>query len=292
MACCSDLDLSTLHPPSADRSPQPLHSLMLWDADRLRRVSRWKTSPENPGKETLRCYARTILALQELEEAAGPMPTMPTNSAKHGIPNLKFTDTAATPPAPVALKSSIRVRRQADTSSPAVTTGRQIRWKPSVAWCKLPRAPPAEVVELFESWLGHARLFIGCLMMFLTWLPPVMLIMMLTLLLSDPVLALKITWRGVQSIPQSLQIMTKELLSEPLLVAPRTGHELLPSHVPLPALLPSESPPTLCAVTPDTSSSSSSLAVMLFAGEGGAVLSLWMAFRAGMLQIGGGAPPR
>ena len=73
MAVCSDLDVSLLHPPSSDRSPMPMSSLILWDVERLKRLSRWRIC-DDPGRETLRAYARTILALHELEEAAEKLP--------------------------------------------------------------------------------------------------------------------------------------------------------------------------------------------------------------------------
>ena len=291
MASCSDMDLSTLHPPSSDRSPQPLHSLLLWDCERLRRVGRWKSTPENPGKEVLRCYARTILALQELQEAAMQMPQ--NSSVSAGIPNLKFTGGEDAPPAPVVLKSAIRTKRAEATGSVAVTTGRQIRWKPPVGIFKRPLAPPAAVIELLESWLGHARLFGTVVMMFLTWLPPVMLIMALVLLFSDPLLAMKILWRGASCIPQSLQAVARDYVAEPMRVSNMpsvTGHEIMPTLSSPATLLPTDNP-SHCSVSTDSGSSYSSLAVMLFAGEGGAVLSLLAAFRAGLLQIGGGAPP-
>ena len=107
VALCSELDLSVLHPPMADKTPLPLCAISQWDPERLRRVARWKPSDDS-GKDLVRTYAKVVLALEELENCAhripmhGHAPAAPTAAA----PVLNI------PPPPVAsaavvLKSAI-----------------------------------------------------------------------------------------------------------------------------------------------------------------------------------------
>ena len=73
VAMTSELDLSILHPPMAKKTPLPLHSIIQWDPERVKRVARWRESGES-GKDTVRAYAKVVLALQELESCSLRIP--------------------------------------------------------------------------------------------------------------------------------------------------------------------------------------------------------------------------
>ena len=159
----------------------PMSSLILWDVERLKRLSRWRIC-DDPGRETLRAYARTILALHELEEAAEKLPMNSMTCSTPTAPTkLQFADSPQTfASAPVVLKSALRTRRSAPALPPSdagvsqpkppPATGRRIRWKPPIALCS-GGALPTLITELLESWVGTARFGISSYRLLLTWLP-------------------------------------------------------------------------------------------------------------------------
>jgi hypothetical protein len=104
MAMCSDLDIAGLHPQSG---VGPLHALISWEPKRLQRIARWRVSPDNPGKDMLRAYTRTILAMHELEEAANKLPMNSKVATGATVPKLLVKDPILHAKTAVVLKSAV-----------------------------------------------------------------------------------------------------------------------------------------------------------------------------------------
>ena len=111
VAMTSELDLSILHPPMAEKTPFPLHKIIQWDMEGLRRVARWKAS-EEAGKDIVRAYSKVVLALQELETASQRI-TMHGSGGSSVPPEVLTKQELAPPPAvaAVVLKSAVKSRR-------------------------------------------------------------------------------------------------------------------------------------------------------------------------------------
>ena len=300
MAMCSDLDIAGLHPQSG---VGPLHALISWEPERLQRIARWRVSPANPGKDMLRAYTRTILAMHELEEAANKlsMNSMSSpclarssgggpNATGATVPKLLVKDPILHAKTAVVLKSAVRSRELPGGST--VATCRRTRWSAPVAW-KLPRALPTEVVELVESWLRAARFCLSMFMLALTWLPFGLVVAGLVLMLFDPGLILKLFWKIAKAIPSHLAFHVMSTARSLIEEAPASVVLHHPMPMPLEfaghEMLPSPGPPLCHGVAPATAESPISSGLwMLFAGEGGALISLVCAFKAGVLNVGGG----
>ena len=128
MAMVSNLDLSVLHPSSADRTPMPLHGLIQWEAERLWRVSRWR-GPDDAGKDIVRAYDQTFFSMQEFGDAAGKLPMHAVQS--QGPANLKFSEPAKVAPSAVVVKSAVRSR---PTKAPQLLAARSAGSLPSLFW--------------------------------------------------------------------------------------------------------------------------------------------------------------
>ena len=133
-------------------------------------------------------------------------------------------------------------------------------------------------------------------MLFLTWLPTLALVLCLMVLLSDPRLLLTISWsvlRGVPaSITEGIRGWVLQWSQSPSQLhfqqSAHIGHTLFQETIP--AQGPPMCPP--CPSMPASAETSTNLYALLFAGEGGAVIALFTAAKAGMLRLGaGGGPP-
>lgn len=84
-----------------------LHDVIQLEAERLRRVSRWRGA-DDAGKDIVRAYAKAILSLQELKEAAGKLPMHAVQT--QGPTTLKFSEPTEVGPLAVVIKSAVRPR--------------------------------------------------------------------------------------------------------------------------------------------------------------------------------------
>ena len=113
------------------------------------------------------------------------------------------------------------------------------------------------------------------------------------LLLSDPGLILKLFWKVAKAIPSHLASHVTSTARSLIEEAPASVVLHHPMPMPLEfaghEMLPSPGPPLGHRVAPATAESPISSGLwMLFAGEGGALISLVCAFKAGVLNVGGG----
>ena len=81
MAVISDMEIFNIHPPLHADPSTPMHDLATWDPERLLRIPRWKQS-RGQSKDVVRAYAKAILALNDLHEAAACVQLSPTVAAK------------------------------------------------------------------------------------------------------------------------------------------------------------------------------------------------------------------
>ena len=208
LAMVSDLDLSAVHAPSSDRAAQPLHSILSWDADRLKRVSRWRGSSEDTGKDVMRAYVRVILALEELGEAAQGLPfcaSLP--SAPNPKPQFAAVPQSAPAPHAVVLKSAVRASSRRSLTPKAPVSSRCLfRWKPPSAIQSL----PSEMMVIIRSWasslqvlLWLARLALDIAVLICQWLPCILVLLVVLVLLADPVLFARGLWISIRGVPVS-----------------------------------------------------------------------------------------
>ena len=200
---------------------------------------------------------------------------------------------ATSVPQSVMLKSAIRGRTGTQSHSPRAARQR-FRWSPPAAFQALPGMLPAQMTALVESWTQGIRLGLGILMLFLTWLPPISLILILIMVIADPLLCLSLCYSCMRSIPQSLVVSLRGYVEQwsqqPSMHVPVSGHTLAQEAIPTTA----DSCPHMCPCRPCPDSptdATPSLAMMLFAGEGGALLALIASAKAGMLHLGAGGAP-
>ena len=249
MAMCSDLDIAGLHPQSG---VGPLHDMISWDTERLQRIARWRVSPDNPGNDMLRAYARMILAMHELEEAANKLPGN-SKVAANEVPKPFVKEPMLHVKNAVVLTSAVRSREL--PGGIAVATCRRTRRSAPVAWT-LPRALPTEVVELVESWLQSARICSSMFMLLLTWLPLGLLVAGLLLLLSDRRLVWQLGWIIAKTVPSHLAASVTSTARS--FIEDAAASVVLHRPMPLPLefagheMLPNPSPPLCHGVAPAT----------------------------------------
>ena len=80
MAVISDMDMFNVHAPLHSDPSAPMADLATWSAERLTRLSRWKAN-RGQSKDVVRAYAKAILALNELHEAASCVQLPPSPSS-------------------------------------------------------------------------------------------------------------------------------------------------------------------------------------------------------------------
>ena len=278
VAMASELDLSVLHPPMADRTPQPLCAMSQWDHDRLRRISRWRPA-EDSGKDLVRAYAKVILALDELDSCA-------QHVSMHARASATVTPTVAaeplnlpTPPptaAAVVLKSAVKrqppVRGKLWT---AVGVARQLAPRGKVPSLRL--APPPCLYEIWAAWSIALQCVSTILMLALTWAPLIIVTTCGLLVLTEPTLFVRLCWQVLGFVPSALRAYLRTLV-EPTTPVPIPQPQFA-SAVPLasfpsPPSQPEPASPALmlhCSVEPSFFDMS---AVWLLAGEGGALAAL------------------
>jgi hypothetical protein len=274
VAMTSELDLSVLHPPMAEKTPFPLHSIIQWDVERLRRVARWRASDE-AGKDIVRAYAKVVLALQELETASHRISLHGSGSTFTVPPEVLTKPPLAHPPvatAAVVLKSALRSRASEETGAQTgARVGRLVRWKPpaSCGGKLLLPTPPTILFDILRSWQMAFSAALQIVLCLLQWAPLLLVTIGLCIMFADPLLLLKLAWKGITLVPRGV----RGLLESPL----------EPTAVPFEvqssfsATFPHPQPPPVLSAAPDpalvevcvSTSWMEWFSVVLLAGEGG-----------------------
>ena len=211
MACISDMDISRIYPQLHAEPSTPMHSLAAWDPERLLRLSRWKPIRGNP-KDVVRSYAKAILALSDLHEAATCLQLSPPVVAKSSqnstrpIRNSKVLGNTANEPASShALACRDKVLPQAVLSvvpQPGVSAAGPWFLRPP---CEVLLAPPTRVLNAMRSWWLMLAYAAQASLVLLQWLPVVLFLVALAVLLTDPTLIFTIAWEFLSLIPAAIR---------------------------------------------------------------------------------------
>ena len=189
-----------------------LSALAGWDADRLARVSRWHTKP-NTGKEVVKVFAKTIMALNELHKI-GTSLNLSQGPSQHGHRNSKTPNSVVSAPRPVAsatlalpsiCDAPVKIAPQKPLPSPSAT--RKLAQVPSYFIARPFGASslPAEFWNVWRIWTGAIACLIQVLLTLAAWVPVVLIIVGLILLVSDSMLLLKLSWELLLLVPRCLR---------------------------------------------------------------------------------------
>ena len=272
VAMTSELDLSVLHPPMAEKTPLPLHNIIQWDPERLKRVARWRESGES-GKDTVRAYAKVVLALRELESSSQIIPMHAGCAAAVPPTNLPspLSEAPGEVPTTVVLKSALKARRTEKPAAAGARFGRLIPWKPPARYTgklTLPSPPPI-LLETLRTWHTACSVLLQTLLFALQWTPVIGLLIFICVCLSDPLLLLRLMYTGVRSVPIAIRGML-DGQDLPAMAVP--AQPLFP--YPQPPLVPAA--PSLSEVCVDKVSWTEWFSVLLLASEGGGA-AVWLA---------------
>ena len=264
VAMASELDLSTLHPPMAERTPLPLHHMLQWDDERLKRIARWRVS-EDVGKDAVRAYAKVVLALKELEACSYKLP-MHGQASPMLVPPAVIS-TRQPDPIPAAttvlMKSAVKPRRGGPEQT---STGRLCLWQPpTLKGGKFPLpSPPAILLDIARTWHTAFNVLLQTIFVLMQWAPVVTLFVLVCITVSEPLLLGRLLWRGVTMVPQGVRGLLEGSSVQPAVSVAQPA--FFPHPQPAPVV---QAVPTLIETCVDTVSWTEWLSVMLLAGEGG-----------------------
>ena len=279
MAVISDMEIFQVHAPLHADPAAPMADLATWSAERLSRLSRWKVN-RGQAKDVVRAYAKAILALNDLHEAAACAqlsPSPPTglanSNANKVVRNTKCAgSTGPEPPSSHALAPRFKAPApKAEVAKTLAPSSWTLRPPVEFAW-----APPARVYAAVSSWLAVFRCVWHLAFFVLHWLPVVGFVVAIIVFVTDPTLILTGAWRALRVVPTAIRVWLASPSAAPELARPspemlRNSRMLEVADVsPPPAFAHPSLTPTPAATSP------LELVLSVLSAQGGGAGLLWM----------------
>ena len=207
MACISDMDIAGIYPQMQAELGSPMHTLATWEPERLLRLSRWKQTRGNP-KDVVRSYAKAILALNDLHEAAcclqlppaavaraSPVATKePRNSKAIGNTPIESASSHALALSPANAPPQTKVQALAPQSLRLSRPSSEFLF-----------APSTRVLCVMRSWWMTVACLSEWALLLLQWMPVVIVLAGVAILLTDPTLMFTIVWEFLRLVPSAIR---------------------------------------------------------------------------------------